>query len=236
MALWHGRETTALGDGRGWAIAAKPAPRRHAARAPRNALPLLAMAFAVALLAACSRPAPLAGTDLGGIPAPDFALTDQEGRTVRLSALPGRPVVVTFLFTACPDVCPLTAEKLRRVVERLGADASRVSLLAVSVDPEHDDAAAARAFVERHGLGDRLQFLLGSRGDLEPVWAAYYVAVGPAPDADAAARAAGAYAARTAFHTDALFVVDRQGRERSLLRSDFEPDALAATLKRLLGE
>ncbi len=195
------------------------------------------LALALGLLAAaCARPAPLAGTDLGALPAPDFALSDQAGREVRLSALRGRPVVLTFLFTNCPDVCPLTAQKLRRTADLLGADAGRVAFVAVSTDPRHDDAAAARAFAERHGLGDRLHFLLGSREALAPVWAAYYVYVGPEPDADAAERAASAYATRTAVHTDALFVIDREGRQRSLLRSDFEPEALAATLTRLLAE
>jgi protein SCO1 len=196
----------------------------------------LALAVLAALAAACSKPAPLAGTDLGMTPAPDFALVDQNGDRVELSALHGRPVVLTFLFTQCPDVCPLTAEKLRRTADLLGPAADQVAFVAVSTDPPHDDTAAAKAFVEEHRLAGRLRFLLGTTAELQPVWAAYYMYVAPSATDDPAQQAAANYAARTATHTDAVFVVDRQGRERSLLRSDFEPDALASTLKRLLAE
>jgi len=197
----------------------------------------LVLALAALLAAACSRPAPLAGTDLGALPAPDFALPDQDGATVQLEALRGRPVVLTFLYTHCPDVCPLTAEKLRRVATDLGPQAADVAWIAVSTDPDHDDAASAAEFVQQHGLEGRLRFLLGDRGALAPVWAAYYVHAAPAPpSADPAERAAANYAARTAVHTDALFVIDRQGRQRTLLRSDFDPPALTSTLRTLLRE
>jgi protein SCO1/2 len=199
--------------------------------------PALAVALVALLVAACSRPAPLAGTDLGGLPAPDFVLPDQNGTSIHLEALRGRPVVLTFLFTRCPDVCPLTATKLRRVMDELGAQANDVTFLAVSTDPDYDDAAAAAAFSEQHRLTGRWHYLLGDRGALAPVWSAYYVHAAPLPlDADEAARAAAGYAARTAVHTDAVFVIDRQGRERTLLRSDFDPPALTATLRTLLRE
>jgi len=109
--------------------------------------------------------------------------------------------------------------------------------VAVSVDPAHDDAAAARGFAEQHGLADRLQFLIGTQTELAPVWSAYGVHAAPAPaGGDPADRAAAAYAARAAVHTDAVYVIDRQGRERTFLRSDFDPAALTTTLRTLLGE
>ncbi len=106
----------------------------------------------------------------------------------------------------------------------------------MSTDPPHDDPVAAQTFVEQHRLSGRLRFLLGSQADLQPVWAAYYMYVAPSASDDPAQQAAANYANRAATHTDALFVVDRRGRERTLLRSDFEPEALASTLKRLLSE
>ena len=196
----------------------------------------LALVALTALAAACSKPAPLAGTDLGLTPAPDFALADQNGERLQLSALRGRPVVLTFLFTQCPDVCPLTADKLRRTADLLGSAADQVAFVAVSTDPPHDDMAAAKAFVEQHRLTGRLRFLVGTQAELQPVWSAYYMYVAPSASDDPAQWAATTYAARAATHTDALFVIDRQGRERTLLRSDFEPAALASTLRRLLAE
>jgi len=189
------------------------------------------------VLAGCRGAPALAGTDLGGTPAPDFAGVDQNGQTVQMQGLRGRPVVLTFLYTQCPDVCPLTASKLRRVADGLGADAGRVAFVAVSVDPAHDDAAAARTFAEQHALSDRLQFLVGAQTDLAPIWSAYAVHAAPAPvSADPAERATAAYATRAAVHTDALYVIDRQGRERTFLRSDFDPPALTSTLRTLLAE
>src|SRR5947209_8914395 len=88
----------------------------------------------------------LEGTDLGSQPAPDFRLTDQFGKRVSLSQFRGKPVVLTFLYTHCPDVCPLTAEKLHTTVLDLGKDASRVAVIAISMDPKGDTRGAVVNF------------------------------------------------------------------------------------------
>ena len=59
----------------------------------------------------------LQGTNLGSSPAPNFLLTDQSGKQVSLAEFKGKPVVLTFLYTNCPDQCPLTAEKLHATVQ-----------------------------------------------------------------------------------------------------------------------
>lgn len=184
---------------------------------PRPALLLLAL-----LLIACA-PAPLAGTDLGKRDAPDFTLTDgPTGDTVSLSALRGRVVVLTFLYTRCPDVCPLTAEKLREVRTGLGAAAEDLRLLAVSVDPAGDTPDATREFVRGHRLEGGLRFLVGDRASLARVWAAYGIA----------AQSDGSLVG----HNDAIYLIDKQGRLRSLLHSDVAAGELAASLRTLLGE
>jgi protein SCO1/2 len=211
-------------------------PRRSRARLGGPAWCGAVLAL-VLLLGGCRSAPALVGTDLGGMPATDFALVDQDGQSLQLAALRGRPVVLTFLFTHCPDICPLTAGKLRRVADELGTAVSQVAFVAVSTDPEGDDAAAAQAFSAQHGLTGRWHFLLGSRAELTPVWAAYGVyAAPPPPSADPAERAAAAYAARAAVHTDAVYVLDKQGRQRTFLRSDFEPAALTRTLRQLIAE
>ncbi len=88
----------------------------------------------------------LQGTDLGKREARNFTLTDQYNNKVSLSQFRGKPVVLTFLYTHCPDVCPLTAEYLHQSMVQLGKDASRVGVLAVSTDPQRDDVAAALTF------------------------------------------------------------------------------------------
>ena len=196
----------------------------------RAVLPLLA---ALLLLGACRTEDPaLPGTTLNKTPAADFRLMDQEGRSVALSELRGRVVVLTFLYTSCTDICPVTAVKLRQTLEHLGRDAARVELVAVSVDPERDDRAAARGFTERHGLpGDNWHYLTGSEEELAPVWSAYGIARRPRTTG---APGPGASPADMLGHTDALYVLDREGRRRTLLRGDFDPAELAEGLRKLV--
>jgi protein SCO1 len=182
------------------------------------------------LAAACGgdkEPARLPGTNLGGEPAPDFRLIDQAGRSVALSGLRGRPVVLTFLYSTCPDFCPLTAEKLRQTYEQLGKDAGKVSMLAVSVDPSGDTPDAVREFTAVHRLPDaNWHYLIGSEAELAPVWAAY----GIARVQTARTPAVGAPLSDAVGHTEALFLLDTQGRKQTLLRGDFDPQALARAL------
>jgi protein SCO1/2 len=166
----------------------------------------------------------LQGTDLGSIPAPDFQLKDQLGNSITLAQFKGKPVVLTFLYTHCPDVCPLTAEKLHATMQSLGQNAQQVAVLAVSMDPKGDTAAAAQNFSKVHKMGDYWHFLLGAHDELAPVWASYSV------DAQAATSSG------TVSHSSAIYVIDKQGRERALLDNDFSSNQLAADLKILLGE
>jgi len=193
---------------------------------------LLIGAFVAALLVAgaCRDEAPpLAGTSLDGKPSPEFRLTDQRGAPVALAELRGSPVVLTFLYTTCPDICPLTAEKLRQTFEQLGKDAGKVAMVAISVDPERDTADAAAEFTAQHRLdGWNWHYLTGTRADLEPVWASYGIGVIPRyPNVSSTTLDA-------VGHTDALYVIDRDGRQRTLLRGDFDPVALAGGLRGLL--
>jgi protein SCO1/2 len=166
----------------------------------------------------------LQGTDLGSIPAPDFQLKDQFGNPISLAQFKGKPVVLTFLYTHCPDVCPLTAEKLHTTMQSLGKNTQQVAVLAVSMDPKGDTASAAQNFSKVHKLGDYFHYLLGTHNELAPVWASYSV------DAQAATSNG------TVSHSSAIYVIDKQGRERVLLDNGFSSSQLAADLKILLGE
>lgn len=192
----------------------------------RHAIRSAAVALALALAACAPAATPLTGTDLGGGEAPDFTLTDGlSGASVSLSSLRGSVVVLTFLYTRCTDTCPLTAERLRGAQKALGADASSVELVAVSVDPENDTPQAVRAFSELHGLGEHWRYLIGGRAQLQAVWSKYGVGVLPSP--------AGAPAVD---HNDAIYLIDRRGRERVLTHSDEPPTTLANDLRALVKE
>jgi protein SCO1/2 len=203
-------------------------PRRFRARNPAVLRLAMLLTWLILMLIQGGCQARLRGTDLGGQPAHDFQLTNQFGHPVALSDFRGKPIVLTFLYTNCPDICPLTAERLRLTARLLGSDASNVAMLAVSTDPVRDTVEAAYAFTAAHDMLERMHFLVGSRPELEPIWNAYYVAALEQQVEGATMRRIG--------HTDAVIVIDKQGRMRSLLRSDFDHAALADDLRALLRE
>ncbi len=107
-----------------------------------------------------------------GLRAPDFALRNQDGERVSMRDLRGRPVIVTFLYTTCDDSCPLQAQTVRGALDQLGHD---VPALAVAVDPPRDTPERARAFLsEQRALG-RIDFVLGSRAELRPLWKGFAI-------------------------------------------------------------
>jgi protein SCO1/2 len=101
---------------------------------------LLAVLFAALLIAACSPEPPkfkasdVTGTTYGR----DFRLTDHTGKERTLADYRGKVVVVFFGYTQCPDVCPTTLTELAEAMKRLGADADRVQVLFITVDPDRD--------------------------------------------------------------------------------------------------
>jgi len=102
-----------------------------------------------------------------GLFAPDFELQDQDGERVSMRALRGQPVIVTFLYTHCEDTCPIQAQTVRGALDDLGHD---VPALAIAVDPPNDTPRSARKFLAEQRTTGRLDFVLGSRAELAPVW------------------------------------------------------------------
>lgn len=102
-----------------------------------------------------------------GLRAPDFRLRNQDGDPVSMRSLRGQPVVVTFLYTHCEDTCPIQAQTIRGALDQLGHD---VPALAVAVDPPNDTPESARRFLAEQRATGRIDFVLGSRSELRPVW------------------------------------------------------------------
>ena len=176
------------------------------------------------LLAACA-PEKLVGTDLGAQTAPDFALTDGlSGSNVRLSGFRGSVVALAFLYTRCPDICPLTAEYFRQSQTALASDASRVQFLAVSVDPINDIPSSIREFSAQHHLDTNWHFLIGPAASLQSVWQAYGIRQEP----DVSTGSVG--------HTDAIYLIDASGKARVLLHTADGPDTLTKDLRILAKE
>ena len=153
-----------------------------------------------------------------GLFAPDFALRDEQGERVSMRALRGGPVVVTFLYTHCQDTCPITAQTVRGALDDLGHD---VPALAIAVDPPNDTPRSARKFLAEQRVSGRIDFVLGSRAELRPIWKGF----GVKPERV------------TEEHTAQITLVDARGIQRvGYPSSQATPERLAHDLRLLERE
>jgi protein SCO1 len=102
-------------------------------------------------------------------------LNNYKGQRVNLASYRGKALFITFIYTHCPDICPLIASHLHTALIQLGPRARRVQLIAVSVDPRGDTPGSVGAFLREHQLSGQMQYLIGSGGQLAPVWKAWFV-------------------------------------------------------------
>ena len=159
-------------------------------------------AIAVVLLVAASSDDSLDLNATPVRPARDAPLTEGSGYDGEpVSApTPGRPALVTFLFANCPDVCPMISETIRQALERVGPEADGVDVVAISVDPEGDTPAAVREFLKVHRLEGRMDYIVGTRAELTPIWKDWMVAAQPAGD-------------NMSIHSARVVLVDADGRQ-----------------------
>ena len=203
------------------------------------------------VVAACSGPDAFEGTELTSRnPAPAFALSNQFGETISLSDYEGKVVVLSFLYTSCPDICPVVTSHLRDALRMLGEDADDVRFVAITVDPERDTVEAVRAFLEKWEMLDEWAFLVGDRARLSPIWKAYYLDptldeqqdggpdnVGASAHHDAGRagalqqQALGRYLVN---HSAPVYLIDRQARMRVVFTLPFDPEAVAHDVTLLL--
>lgn len=153
---------------------------------------------------------------------PDFQLPDQHHRMIRLSREHGKVVLLTFLYTHCPDLCPYTAVNINHALLQLGTHArSHVQVLAVSVDPKGDTPTSVRRFVRQHRLLANFHYLTAPSAVLAPLWSAYHVS-------------SAAKAGDKVDHTLYTMLIDQRGRDRVLYDSTATPTTIAHDLRVLL--
>lgn len=156
----------------------------------------------------------------GARPAPAIStLRDQNGRPFSLASLHGRPVVVTFWDSHCTQECPLAGRALA-AAERAVPRAQRPVLVVVSVNPL-DTRASVRAAIRKWGLAGLAgwHWLMGSHAQLAPVWRAYRIVVIPTKT--------------DIVHTEALYLLDRRGDERSAYLYPYLPARVASDMRKL---
>jgi protein SCO1/2 len=183
-------------------------------------------ALCLALLAACDGGAPkfrstdITGADYGR----SLELTDHHGKLRRLEDFRGKAVVLFFGFTHCPDVCPTTLADMAIAMRQLGAEADRVQVLMVTVDPERDTREVLAKYVP--AFDPRF---LGLYGDLEATRRAakeFKIYFEKRPG-----NTPGEY---TLDHSAQSYVIDPQGQLRLFVRQDRIAEDLAPDLRTLL--
>ena len=149
-------------------------------------------------------------------PAPPLQLHNYLGQPVNIDSYRGKAVLVTFLYTSCPDICPLITSNLRVALNLMGkAKAAKVQIIAVSVDPRGDTPKAVAAFLARHGMTGRMQYLIGSAKELARVWKAW--GVGSERDAQQP---------QFINHTGLVYGVTASGKRLTLYASSFQPSEI----------
>jgi protein SCO1/2 len=149
--------------------------------------------------------------------APPLALRNYLGRPVNIDSYRGKAVLVTFIYTHCPDVCPLITSNLRVAQNMMGPPvASKAQIIAVSVDPRGDTSKAVAAFLARHEMTGRMQYLVGSARELARVWKAW--GVGSERDTQQP---------QFVNHSGLIYGITASGKRATIYAANFKPADIA---------
>ena len=160
------------------------------------------------------------------VPAPVTLGADYTGAAVQVPRA-GRPALITFLFASCPDVCPLVGDEIARALDEAGESAaSRIDVVAISVDPKGDTPANVTAFMRGHQLTGRMRYLIGTRAELSPIWSAWGVLAQPTEDIT------------ESLHTAKVILVDADGQQVGAYPGalPFDTSDLAADIEALTAD
>lgn len=102
--------------------------------------------------------------------APALKLKNYLGEAVDLAEYKGKAMLVTFIYTHCPDICPLIVSHLKTAQAELGPEAKNLQIVAVSTDPAGDNPQTVAKFLRDHGMTGKMQYLIGSPAELGRVW------------------------------------------------------------------
>ncbi|MCJ9706017.1 MULTISPECIES: SCO family protein [unclassified Bradyrhizobium] len=152
-----------------------------------------------------------------------FQLTDQNGKAVTDKNLKGKPTLIFFGYTHCPDVCPTSLFEISEVLRAMGKDADKVNAVFISVDPERDTPATMKEYLS--SFDPHLEGLSGDPAETAKVITSYRVYAKKVPTKD------GDY---TMDHTALIYLMDRDGRFVSPFNLKRTPEEAAADLKKYL--
>lgn len=154
-----------------------------------------------------------------------FSLIDQDGRAFTDSNLKGKPTLLYFGYTFCPDVCPTSLLQMENAAEDLGADGPKgVNLVFITVDPERDTPKLMKGYVGN--FGPTFKGLTGTPDQVAAAAHAYRVYYQKVPSKDG-----GPY---LMDHSSIIYLLDRRGRFVNHFGHDTSAEAMAKALKRFL--
>ncbi|HEY4215060.1 MAG TPA: SCO family protein [Steroidobacteraceae bacterium] len=154
------------------------------------------------------------------VPTPQFELQDTDGHLRTPASFSGSVMVIYFGFLSCPDQCPATLLKLSRVMKQLGQTRPPVTVLFVTLDPEHDSPGALKQYVR--AFDPRFVALTGNREAVDRAAAAFFVQH---------ARVRLADGSETIDHSTGLFLLDDHGRLRAVGSTQSKIDDLTHDLR-----
>ena len=157
------------------------------------------------------------GSAIGG----PFQLIDEKGKPVSDKDFAGKPYLVFFGFTHCPDVCPTTLFEVSEIMKALGPDADRTAALFVSVDPERDTAPILKDYLS--SFDPHVRGATGDAASIDAIEKAYRVYAKKIPTDG------GEY---TMDHTAIIYLMDKQGRFVAPFNIKRRPEDAAADLRR----
>ncbi|WP_293864822.1 SCO family protein [uncultured Alsobacter sp.] len=208
-------------------MSVKPGPdpsAKEKALARRLALPLLAFVFgAVALLMAVAVVfMPREGQQVAAVGGP-FSLVDQDGKAFTEKDLLGKPSLVFFGFTHCPDVCPTTLYEITQVYSELAAKGDKVRAVFVTVDPARDTPELMKTYLS--SFDPHIVGLSGSQAAVDGIMKAYRVFARKVPGEN------GNY---TMDHTALVYLMDAKGRFVGAFNLQKSPAEAAKELERYM--
>lgn len=155
-----------------------------------------------------------------------FTLTDQDGDTFTEADLEGRPSLIYFGYTYCPDVCPFSLQTMKAAIEQLPErQQDRIRPVFITVDPARDTVEAVSQYVQSEAFPKGLVGLTGTEEQVEQAKEAYKVY-------SARAETEGSMADYLVDHTSMIYFMDEQGRFVNAFSHGESPETIAAELAR----
>jgi protein SCO1 len=161
--------------------------------------------------------------------APEFALTNQDGKEVKLSQMKGKVLLVSFVFTTCSGSCPATTHRMANVQQKLKQAGllapERLQLLSITLDPKRDTPEVLRSYMKLYDLDPATwSFLTGPADRVEQVIEAWGMWAKPAANGQL-------------DHPSRIFLVDKQGRIREIYNTDLlRADNVVEDIEQLVQE